>query len=283
MNQIEKKPMVSVLMTSYNREKYIGEAIESVMASTFENFELIIVDDCSKDRTVEISRAYEEKDSRIKVFENKINLGDYPNRNKAASYASGKYIKYVDADDYLYANGLETIIAQMEANPAAHVGLFSLPQNMNKPFPILLSPKESYEYNFFGPGLFHKAPLSAIFRKDAFDEVGGFKSDRMTSDFEMWHRIAQKHYFLLIQDHIVWYRHHDAQEVNSKKKFELIYSDIEKKYINDPDSPLTKVQRAKILNSRLKKYLKYTVISILKMKTKDSFLSFQRILIYLKS
>ena len=64
------QPLVSVLMTAYNREKYISEAIESVLSSTFKNFELIIVDDGSVDNTVKIARGYELKDSRIKVFTN---------------------------------------------------------------------------------------------------------------------------------------------------------------------------------------------------------------------
>ena len=273
-------PLISVLMTAYNREKYIAEAIESVLASTYQDFELIIVDDCSKDSTVDIAKSYEAKDSRIKVYINETNLGDYPNRNKVASYASGKYLKYVDADDYIYPNGLEIIVNQMEAFPNASVGLFSLPQNIQKPFPILLSPRESYEYNYFGPGLFHKAPLSAIFRKDSFEEIGGFKPDRMVSDFEMWYRMAQRFNFLLIQDHIVWYREHDAQEVNSKSAFELIYTRIEKKYIIDNNSPLNLIQRKLILKRRIKMYLKQLVISIMKFEFRNALLSHQKILIY---
>lgn len=274
-------PIVSIVITTYNREKYISEAIESVLASTYKNFELIIVDDCSKDKTVEIARKYEVLDQRVKVFINEKNLGDYPNRNKAARYASGRYLKYVDADDYLYPNGLEIIINLMEKYPEASVGIFSLPQNSAQPFPILLQPGQAYEYNFFGQGLFHKAPLSAIIRKDAFDEIGGFKPDRMTSDFEMWHRMAQKYNFLLIHDHIVWYREHDAQEVNSKSAFELIYTRIEKNYIIDNNSPLTSNQRKLILNRRINQHLKQLVISLVKFKFIDALLSQQRILIYL--
>jgi glycosyltransferase involved in cell wall biosynthesis len=275
------RPIVSVLITTYNREEYIVEAIESVLASTIKDFELIILDDCSKDNTVEIAKKYEKLDSRVKVYINEKNLGDYPNRNKAASYAKGKYIKYVDADDYIYPNGLEIIVNQMELNPNASVGIFSLPQNSHKPFPILLNPKEAYEYNFFGPGLFHKAPLSAIFRKDSFDEIGGFKPGRMTSDFEMWHRMAQKFNFLLIQDHIVWYREHDAQEVNSKSAFELTYTRIEKIYIVDTHSPLNSIQRKSIIRKRIKMYTKNILISILKLEFRMTYLSIQKSMIYL--
>src|ERR1700748_2916719 len=97
-------PLVSVLMTAYNREKYIEEAIESVLASSYTNLELIIVDDCSKDNTVEIARSYEARDPRVKVFINEKNLGDYPNRNRAASLAKGEYIKYVDSDDVMFTS-----------------------------------------------------------------------------------------------------------------------------------------------------------------------------------
>src|SRR6186713_1635409 len=107
----DAQPLVSVLMTSYNREKYISDAIESVLASTYVNFEVIVVDDCSKDRTVELARSYAERDSRIKIYENEKNLGDYPNRNRAATYAKGKYLKYIDADDYIYPWGLELLIS----------------------------------------------------------------------------------------------------------------------------------------------------------------------------
>ena len=91
-------PLVSVLTTDYNSEKHLAAAIESVLAQTMEDFELIVVDDCSTDRSVEIARLY-ENDPRVRIFINEENLGDYPNRKRAAFYASGKYIKYVDADD----------------------------------------------------------------------------------------------------------------------------------------------------------------------------------------
>src|SRR5688572_26575631 len=125
------RPLVSVLMTAYNREKYIAESIESVLRSTYIHFELIIVDDASKDRTVEIARSY--KDPRIQVYVNEKNLGDYPNRNRAASYASGKYIKYLDADDIIYYYGLGVMVEYIERFPKAGFALASIVSN-EKPF-----------------------------------------------------------------------------------------------------------------------------------------------------
>ena len=114
---------VSILTTVYNREKYLAACIDSVLASGYQNWELIIVDDVSTDNSVSIARAYEKKDVRIKVYVNDKNLGDYPNRNKAASYAKGKYLKYLDADDLIYPRGLEVMVHTMEQFPEAALGI----------------------------------------------------------------------------------------------------------------------------------------------------------------
>ena len=146
--------MVSVLMTVYNREKYIAEAIESVLASTYQDWELIIVNDRSKDRSVAIANTYAERDERIKVYLNEKNLGDYPNRNQAVGYAKGKYIKYVDADDMIYPHGLEVLVHFMEQFPDAGYGLCSLPQDKFKIFPFVLNPSDAYKRHYFEERLF---------------------------------------------------------------------------------------------------------------------------------
>jgi glycosyltransferase involved in cell wall biosynthesis len=277
------EPLVSVLMPSYNSGEYISTAIESVLNSTYTNFELIITDDNSTDNTFQVAKEFALKDNRIKLFRNETNYGDYGNRNKAASYAIGKYIKYVDHDDYIYPNGLEIIVHQMEGNPEASVGFFSLAQNKNQPFPILLNPKEIYEYNFFGPGLFFKAPLSSIILRSSFEQIGGFNIQRYTGDFELWHRMGQRFNYLLIQDHIVWYReHHNQESKNIKIGDQLNYNKIELNYILDKNSPLNSNQRKLIIESRVKMYLKQLVISFMKFEFRNTLLSQQRILIYLR-
>jgi glycosyltransferase involved in cell wall biosynthesis len=276
------KPLVSVLMPTYNGEKYIGVAINSLLKSTYSNFELIVVDDCSTDNTFAILETLINDDERIKVFRNERNLGDYPNRNKAASLAVGKYLKYLDHDDYIYPWGLEIMVKNMEEFPNAGIGLFSLPQNSDNPFPIELTPRESYLYNFFGPGLFHKAPLSAIIRRTCFESCGGFMNIRYVGDFEFWLRAAQRYHFLLIHDSLVWYREHENQESRTMGEFEsLIYSRIEKKYINDLNSPLNLIQRKSLVKKRIKMYIQLAIISLVKFKVSNAFLSCQKVLIYL--
>ena len=118
-------PAVSVLTTVYNRAKFLGECIESVQQSQFTDYEHIIVDDGSTDDSVAIARRHAAQDPRIKVFVNEQNLGDYPNRNQAAKHASGKYLKYLDADDLHGPWILNVMVDAMEQFPEAGLGLFA--------------------------------------------------------------------------------------------------------------------------------------------------------------
>ena len=187
------KPIVTVLTTTYNREAFIAAAIESVLSSFHSDFELIVVDDCSSDNTVGIARKYEKLDKRVKVYVNEKNLGDYVNRNKAAAYASGKYIKYLDSDDLLYPHGLQVMVYSMEQFPESGFGVCSKGEDFPNPFPICLAPRETYLEHFRGYGHFFRSPGSAIIRKSAFDKVGGFSGKRYTGDMELWFKLAQKY------------------------------------------------------------------------------------------
>ncbi|MEO8763498.1 MAG: glycosyltransferase family A protein [Ginsengibacter sp.] len=255
-------------MTCYNREKYIAEAIESVLASTFTNFELIIVDDGSSDRTISIAKSFESRDSRVSVYKNEINLGDYPNRNKAASYARGKYLKYVDSDDYIYPWALGYMSEIMERFPKAGLGFCSMEPNDKRPFPFELTPKEAYEYHFLGPGLFRRSPLSAIINKKVFNTVAGFKPIRMAGDFEMWQRLALYYNTVLMPQGMVWYRKHDAQEVNDFSDFSNIYEKIKIEYLDSNDCPLDKKLIISIKRKEKMKIMRSILVNTCKWEVK---------------
>lgn len=255
-------PLVSVIMTAYNREKYISEAIESVLASTFEDFELIIVDDCSKDKTVEIARHYASKDNRIRVYENEVNLGDYPNRNKAASYAVGKYIKFIDADDMIYPWGLEIIIKNMESSPNADYCLDSIEQDLERIYPIQLSPKEAYEREYFIAPIFNKAPTSATIRRDIFNLVGGFSGKQHVGDFELWHKLSLSQNVLLLPHGIIWSREHDEQESKANRTDSFVpfkYMIIANSFLKDKLNPLSLQQKVHV-SSRLNRAIARSIL-----------------------
>lgn len=259
-------PLVSVLMTVYNREKYIDQAIESVINSTYKNWELIVVDDRSTDGSVEIAKRYVDKDKRIKLYINDKNLGDYPNRNQAASYAKGKYLKYVDADDMIYPHGLEQLVFFMEQFPNAGYGLCSLPQDKSKIYPFQLAPEAAYKRHYFDQPLFHKAPLSAILNRHCFEKVGRFSGKRMLGDFEMWHILSQVYPVVLMPQGVVWYREHDQQEMAFHRsdpmepfKYKLLAVEL----LNHKKCPLSLEERNKALDL-LKKQKAAAIISAAK-------------------
>jgi len=249
-NKNKPKPLVSVLMTVYNREKYICQAIESVLSSTYEKFELILVDDGSIDNSVSLIREYEKQDKRIILHVNEKNLGDYQNRNKAASLAKGKYLKYVDADDLIYSYGLEILVSMMEDFPEAGYGLASLDQDTTRIFPFLLSGEEAFRRHYFEQPLFHKAPLSAIIRRDVFHNVGGFTGKRYLGDFEFWHLLSEQYPVLLMPHGIVWYREHEEQEMQHNRIDHTIpfqYLKCSENMLMRPECPLNETDRKKAL------------------------------------
>lgn len=102
-----RQPLVSVIMPAYNAEKYIGEAIASVCVQTYENWELLILDDGSADRTAEIAQAYAQRDARIRVLRNPQNMGVARTRNRGFDLARGEWIALLDSDDRWRAQKLE--------------------------------------------------------------------------------------------------------------------------------------------------------------------------------
>lgn len=244
-------PIVSVLMTAYNREQYIAEAIESVLNSSFTDFELIIVDDCSTDATVDVARGY-LADDRVQLHINDNNLGDYPNRNRAAEFARGKYLKYVDADDLIYSHGLKLMVEIMEEFPQGAVG-WAVSQDMAKPYPYLLSPEEAYRTNFsLNRHIFSKAPLSTIIRADAFKSVGGFvDTEGPRGDYATWLKMAASYPVVLMPDGVIWWREHPEQESQYRLKNQA--NDISRQYhinltaLEGETCPLTDWERTNII------------------------------------
>lgn len=150
------KPVISVVMPAYNAEKYIAEAIESVIAQTFSDWELVIVDDCSTDHTLEIARKYAVQDSRVKVYPSEKNAGSaYLPRRKAAELSQAEWVVSLDADDYLEPEYLEKIhkrqletgadivlARMMKVSEDASDFLYSIP-NMDFDMNVVLTGKEA--------------------------------------------------------------------------------------------------------------------------------------------
>ena len=101
--------LVSIIMPSWNTARFIEESIQSVIAQTYTNWELLIVDDASTDNSLAEARKFEKTDARIKVFASEKNRGVSASRNFAIKHASGRYVAFLDSDDWFGRNKLEVV------------------------------------------------------------------------------------------------------------------------------------------------------------------------------
>jgi glycosyltransferase involved in cell wall biosynthesis len=265
------QPVVSVLMTAFNRELFIAEAIESVLSSSFENFELIIVDDCSQDETLQIARGYEAKDKRIRVYSNNHNLGDYLNRNKAANYAKGKYIKYLDADDTIYPHGLDVMVRAMEKYPNAAFGTQCIKREDIKPYPICIKPSLSYKEHYLEGGLFLAGPTGVIINREIFNLEGGFSGKRYIGDIELWLKLASKYSIVKFQPALIWWRIHLDQEINKERKSFapiLLRYKLDKQIILAHNCPLSLIDKDIAYKKLNRRFIINTLIQILSKRKK---------------
>lgn len=260
-------PLISILITVYNCENYIADCIESVLASTFKEWEMIVVDDCSTDNSVAIAREFEKQDPRIKVNVNEKNLGDYPNRNKAASYAIGKYLKYLDADDMIYPHGLEIFVKTMEQFPEAALGISQEVAEDARPYPFLMDPHETFCREFLKRGVLGVGPTGTIIRREVFKELGGYTGTRFIGDREMWLKLAAKYPVAKIVPGLIYWRRHEGQEYDLGQKSNFYLENnyfLNIKTLSDPDCPLSNEEKISATERIKKRFLHDTIRLMLK-------------------
>lgn len=252
-----KDPLVSVLMTACNREKYIAEAIESVLSSTYKNFELIIVDDASSDKTVEIATQYEKKDNRIKVYVNPKNLGQFPNRNKAAEYARGEFIYYADSDDTLLRDGLEKLVWVMLQYPGPGIAMYcGQAQEVT-----LIDSKTGIHNHFFRSPFLIIGPGGTFLRRCFFEKIGKYPTDYGIPG-DMYFNLKACCYspVLLIPFEFMRYRIHEGQELSNK--YDYLHNNY--KYLNAALNDLPLPLKTEELNWLHKKNKRRFVSNIIK-------------------
>ncbi len=243
---MSESPVVSVAVTVYNRERYLPDCLESVLASTWRNFEVVLVDDCSSDNSFEVARRFASNDPRIRISRNEHNLGDYRNRMRAAELARGRYLKYVDSDDLIYSHSLEIMVEAMETNRDAALGLcHSLPED-ESPYPWKLEPASSWRKEFLGDGCFGSGPSGAIIDRERFIEIGGFREWGVLSDADLWYRMSAKWPIMLLPPGLVWWRRHAQQEF-SKDSAAAVYLErgfaLSLDALSSPENPLSDAER----------------------------------------
>ncbi len=107
---MNKFPLVSVIMPAYNAEQFVREAINSVISQTLTDWELLVIDDCSTDDTQRIVSEFAEKDSRIQLLVNEVNMGVAKTRNRGLALCRGQYVALLDSDDYYKPDMLQKMV-----------------------------------------------------------------------------------------------------------------------------------------------------------------------------
>jgi glycosyltransferase involved in cell wall biosynthesis len=204
-----------VLVTVYNRESYLPAALDSVLSQRYTDFEVLVVDDCSTDGSITVARDYERRDPRVRVVENAHNLGQFANRNHAATLARGRFLKYHDSDDVMYPHCLETMVDALEHEPRAAFALSASRAWSGGAVPMLLSPRECYQREFLGFGMFNNGPASALFRTEMFRALGGFRDVGVHADYLFWLDACARYSVVLVSGDLFWYREHDGQALQS--------------------------------------------------------------------
>ena len=193
---IVKKYSVSFIVPAYNEEKTIEDTINHILNVDYPNvIEVIIINDCSTDRTLEIAKKLMEKYSKIKILDNKKNLGKAEGMNMALRIAKGELVAVVDADSYPEKNSLSRMIGFFDNEK---VGAVTCPIFVRKrdsfleklqaiEYKVIAFTRKLFDYVdsiYVTPG-----PL-AIYRKNALLEIGGFDKNNLTEDIEAtWHLI----------------------------------------------------------------------------------------------
>lgn len=206
--------LVSIIMPSYNCGKYVEKTIRSVQAQTYQNWEIIFMDDCSADDTIRQVSVLREKDSRIKLFQNHINSGAAVSRNNALREAKGRWIAFLDSDDIWEPTKLEKQVRFMEENGYAfsYTGYQEIDSN-SKPTGVFISgPKHVTKqgmYNFCWPGC-----LTVMY--DAL-KIGliQIKDIKKNNDYAMWLKVCKKADCYLLDECLAKYRRGRAGSVSS--------------------------------------------------------------------
>ena len=194
---------VSIIMPTYNCGRFIDESIRSVLAQTYKDWELIIVDDCSTDNTAEIVGQY--TDPRIRYMRNERNMGAALTRNRALREAKGRYIAFLDSDDLWLPEKLEKQIAFMEQNGYAFTyHEYTEIDEASKPLGIYVSGKKHVR-PFDMKSCCWPGCLTVIYDSQVVGLIQ-IPDIKKNNDSAMWLQVIQKADCYLLQENLALYR-----------------------------------------------------------------------------
>lgn len=220
---MNNSPLISVIMPAYNAEKTLAQAVQSVISQTYCNWELLIIDDCSKDNTYALMQKLQRNSPKIKILKNDQNFGVSESRNKGVQVASGSWIAFLDSDDIWAPNKLEKQVKQLARNEEAAV-LFTGSAFIN-------ADGEMLEYKLSVPETITYCQLlkqnliscSSVMVKTDVIRQFPMKHDDMHEDYAVWLQILKQGYIACgINEPLLIYRLSTNSKSSNKKKAALM-------------------------------------------------------------
>ncbi|MFZ4115134.1 MAG: glycosyltransferase [Chthoniobacterales bacterium] len=221
-------PLVSVLMTVFNAEEYLAASIESICNQTFDDWEFLIVDDASTDRSLQIVEEYALKDQRLRVIRNKINKGQTACLNQGLSEARGKWIARQDADDLSLPTRLEQQIQSVTHHPnLVLVGTCGFIIDAHDRLMGLLDVPLRHEIIYWSAAIANPfLHTSVLFQTDVVRFLGGYDTTyRIAQDYDLWGRLMAAGYDTKnLSERLICYRHvnHSLSKGNQQQTLQEI-------------------------------------------------------------
>jgi glycosyltransferase involved in cell wall biosynthesis len=206
-------PAVTQVVHTYNHERFVEQCLDSIARQTFDDFELVIIDDCSTDGTVERIEAWlRDFPVEARLVVNERNLGHCAGRNIALRLARGEFISSVSGDDYYEPEKIERQYRCWETLDGSAAAVFSNERELDEQgreigvvFPSGVPPAEGRIFDRLIEGNFMTTP-TVMARRAALEEVGGFDESLFYEDYDMWLRLADRYEFRFVPGLLVNYR-----------------------------------------------------------------------------
>jgi len=212
-----KNKMVSVIIPNYNNQLFLKNVITKILASTYKNIEIIIVDDQSTDNSIRIIENF--NNDKIKLFVNNKNSGTYYSRNKGILMSKGKYILIVDGDDYIDSTYIENMVKGLKINKKNYWGYGKLFERvyLNKNLDVI-NRRKTISYNI-------------LFKRKLFNYLGFFQNSRYGADTEYLYR-AQKFRYPIKYDSLGSVQYH-ANTLRNKNLKQIINWNKRRNYLKN--------------------------------------------------
>lgn len=217
----QSTPSVSVIVSVYNCETFLAEAIDSILAQTVTDFEMLIVDDGSNDSSADIIRSYQNRDSRIRFFQLERNLGVAAGRNRALTEATGDYITLMDCDDISLPERLEKQMTFLQANPeVGAVGTSG--QAVSSDLAPLFDLNMPQHHSLIVLDMFVSVALiysTIMLRRDVLNSIGGYDTARLAGEERdlTWRLLVDaKLTFANLPEQLLLYRQHERSLSHNK-------------------------------------------------------------------